>query len=106
MRTNFDNPVRKTLRLEVTITRYGEGLFGRYTVIEEGRIGLAGCEASWLSEGAGLARSNAIPPVALEMGFAYGSTHPTRSISIISGLQIYLRWFDNCQHSRQLESFL
>ncbi len=38
MRTDFENPVRKTLRLEAAIERYGEGLFGRYTVIEEGRV--------------------------------------------------------------------
>jgi predicted nuclease of predicted toxin-antitoxin system len=38
MRTDFDNPMRKTLRLEATITRYGEELFGRYTVVEEGRV--------------------------------------------------------------------
>ena len=38
MRVEFENPVRKTLRLEAAIARYGEELFGRYTVIEEGRL--------------------------------------------------------------------
>ncbi|MES2196724.1 MAG: DUF5615 family PIN-like protein [Pseudomonadota bacterium] len=38
MRTDFDNPMRKALRLQATITRYGEELFGRYTVVEDGRV--------------------------------------------------------------------
>ena len=38
MRVGSENPVRKTLRLNAAIERYGEELFGRYTVIEEGRF--------------------------------------------------------------------
>lgn len=39
MRTEFENPARKTLRLEAAIELYGDRLFGRYTVVEEGRVG-------------------------------------------------------------------
>ena len=38
MRLDFENSVRKTLRLEAAIEHYGVELFGRYTVIEEGRF--------------------------------------------------------------------
>ena len=33
-----DHPALKAMRLAAAIERYGEGLFGRYTVIEEGRF--------------------------------------------------------------------
>jgi predicted nuclease of predicted toxin-antitoxin system len=38
MRVDFVNTQQKALRLQATIERYGEGLFGRYTVIEEERF--------------------------------------------------------------------
>lgn len=38
MRVGPENPALKAMRLEAAITRYGGGLFGRYTVIEEGRF--------------------------------------------------------------------
>ncbi|MEH2570020.1 DUF5615 family PIN-like protein [Bradyrhizobium sp. AZCC 2289] len=38
MRIGSENPVLKSTRLAAAIERYGEGLFGRYTVIEEGRF--------------------------------------------------------------------
>jgi predicted nuclease of predicted toxin-antitoxin system len=38
MRTDFENSLRKTLRLTAAFSRYGEELFGRYTVVEEGRV--------------------------------------------------------------------
>jgi predicted nuclease of predicted toxin-antitoxin system len=38
MRTGTENPALKAMRLAAAIERYGEGLFGRYTVIEEGRF--------------------------------------------------------------------
>ncbi len=38
MRIGSESPLRKTLRLNAAVERYGEGLFGRYTVIEEGRF--------------------------------------------------------------------
>jgi predicted nuclease of predicted toxin-antitoxin system len=38
MRVVTETPVLRTTRLASAIERYGEGLFGRYTVIEEGRF--------------------------------------------------------------------
>jgi predicted nuclease of predicted toxin-antitoxin system len=38
MRIDSDNSVLKAERLTAVIERYGEGLFGRYMVIEEGRF--------------------------------------------------------------------
>jgi len=38
MRTDFEKSRAEMLQLEAAIARYGEGLFGHYTVIEEGRI--------------------------------------------------------------------
>ena len=38
MRIALDNPMQKAFRLEAAIARYGEGLFGRYTVIDAGRL--------------------------------------------------------------------
>ena len=38
MRIYSDNVELKTIRLAATINRYGEELFGRYLVIEEGRF--------------------------------------------------------------------
>lgn len=38
MRINTDNSRLKAKRLAAAIDRYGEGLFGRYMVIEEGRF--------------------------------------------------------------------
>ncbi len=38
MRTDFNNSEQKKLRLEAVVARYGAGLFGRYTVVEEGRV--------------------------------------------------------------------
>ena len=38
MRVGPENPALKAMRLEAAIERHGEGLFGRYTVIEEGRF--------------------------------------------------------------------
>src|SRR6202163_431225 len=38
MRIGSETPILKTMRLAAAIERYGEGLFGRYTVIEEGRF--------------------------------------------------------------------
>jgi predicted nuclease of predicted toxin-antitoxin system len=38
MRIDSDNSVLKAERLTAAIERYGEGLFGRYMVIEEGRF--------------------------------------------------------------------
>ena len=38
MRINSEKPALKAARLAAAIERYGEGLFGRYTVIEEGRF--------------------------------------------------------------------
>jgi predicted nuclease of predicted toxin-antitoxin system len=38
MRIGPENPGLKATRLAVAIERYGEGLFGGYTVIEEGRF--------------------------------------------------------------------
>jgi len=38
MRTDLVNPARKTRRLADAIERYGEELFGRYMVIEDGRF--------------------------------------------------------------------
>jgi predicted nuclease of predicted toxin-antitoxin system len=38
MRIGLENPALKSMRLAAAIERYGEGLFGRYTVIEEGRF--------------------------------------------------------------------
>jgi predicted nuclease of predicted toxin-antitoxin system len=37
MRVGLENLELKATRLAAVIERYGEGLFGRYTVIEEGR---------------------------------------------------------------------
>jgi predicted nuclease of predicted toxin-antitoxin system len=37
MRIGTETPAMKTTRLAAAIERYGEGFFGRYTVIEEGR---------------------------------------------------------------------
>jgi predicted nuclease of predicted toxin-antitoxin system len=38
MRIGLENPALKTMRLEAAIKRYGEGLFGRYTMINDGRF--------------------------------------------------------------------
>ena len=38
IRIDPGNPVLKTTRLAAAIERYGEGLFGRYMVIERGRF--------------------------------------------------------------------
>jgi predicted nuclease of predicted toxin-antitoxin system len=38
MRIDLENPELKTRRLAAAIERYGEGLFGRYIVIENGRF--------------------------------------------------------------------
>jgi predicted nuclease of predicted toxin-antitoxin system len=38
MRIGSENPAQKTIRLAAAIERYGEGLFGHYVVIEEGRF--------------------------------------------------------------------
>jgi predicted nuclease of predicted toxin-antitoxin system len=38
MRVGPENPALKASRLAAAIERYREGLFGRYTVIEEGRF--------------------------------------------------------------------
>jgi predicted nuclease of predicted toxin-antitoxin system len=38
MRIGSESPMLKTVRLAAAIERYGEGLLGRYTVIEEGRF--------------------------------------------------------------------
>jgi predicted nuclease of predicted toxin-antitoxin system len=38
MRIGPENPALKATRLAAAIERYGDGLFGRYTVIEEGRF--------------------------------------------------------------------
>ncbi len=38
MRFGPENPALKATRLAAAIERYGEGLFGRYMVIEEGRF--------------------------------------------------------------------
>jgi len=38
VRINPENPVLKAMRLTAAIERYGERLFGRYMVIEEGRF--------------------------------------------------------------------
>jgi hypothetical protein len=38
MRINPENPALKAVRLAAAIERYGDGLFGRYTVIEGGRF--------------------------------------------------------------------
>jgi predicted nuclease of predicted toxin-antitoxin system len=38
MRIDSANPTLKTTRLAAAIERYGDGLFGRYTVLEEGRF--------------------------------------------------------------------
>ena len=38
MRADFANAKQRILRLQAAIERYDEGLFGRYTVIEEGRF--------------------------------------------------------------------
>lgn len=38
MRIDIDNPGLKSTRLAAAIDRYGEELFGRYMVIEEGRF--------------------------------------------------------------------
>jgi predicted nuclease of predicted toxin-antitoxin system len=38
IRIGPENPALKTIRLAAAIERYGEGLFGRYMVIEEGRF--------------------------------------------------------------------
>jgi hypothetical protein len=38
MRLDADNFRLKATRLAAAIDRYGEGLFGRYMVIEEGRF--------------------------------------------------------------------
>jgi predicted nuclease of predicted toxin-antitoxin system len=38
MRIGAENPALKAMRLAAAIERYGEGLFGRYIVIEEGRF--------------------------------------------------------------------
>lgn len=38
MRIGMETPALKTTRLALAIDRYGEGLFGRYTVVEEGRF--------------------------------------------------------------------
>jgi hypothetical protein len=38
LRIFSERPARKWQRLEVAIDRYGESLFGRYTVVEDARI--------------------------------------------------------------------
>jgi predicted nuclease of predicted toxin-antitoxin system len=38
MRIAPETPILKATRLTAAIERYGEGLFGRYTVIDEGRF--------------------------------------------------------------------
>jgi predicted nuclease of predicted toxin-antitoxin system len=38
MRIVSESPALKAMRLAAAIERYGEGLFGRYVVIEEGRF--------------------------------------------------------------------
>jgi hypothetical protein len=38
MRIVSENPALKAMRLAAAIERYGEGIFGRYVVIEEGRF--------------------------------------------------------------------
>jgi hypothetical protein len=38
IRIDPETPILKATRLTAAIERYGEGLFGRYTVIEEGRF--------------------------------------------------------------------
>ena len=38
MRIAPENPALKAMRLAAAIERYGEGLFGRYVVVEEGRF--------------------------------------------------------------------
>lgn len=38
MRIDFGDVELKTARLAAAIERYGEGLFGRYTVVEESRL--------------------------------------------------------------------
>jgi hypothetical protein len=38
MRIGPDHPTLKAMRLATAIERYGEGLFGRYMVIEAGRF--------------------------------------------------------------------
>jgi predicted nuclease of predicted toxin-antitoxin system len=38
MRVGPENPSLKVIRLSAAITRFGEALFGRYMVIEEGRF--------------------------------------------------------------------
>lgn len=38
MRVGSESPARKSLRLNAAIERYGEDLFGRYTVVEQGRF--------------------------------------------------------------------
>ena len=38
MRIGFDNVELKNTRSVAAIERYGEGLFGRYTVAEDGRL--------------------------------------------------------------------
>lgn len=38
MRVGPENPALKATRLAALIERYGDGLFGRYTVIEEARF--------------------------------------------------------------------
>ena len=38
IRIGSETPVLKTTRLATAVERYGEGLLGRYTVIEEGRF--------------------------------------------------------------------
>jgi len=38
MRIDFEDVELKTARLAAAIGQYGEGLFGRYTVVEDGRL--------------------------------------------------------------------
>jgi hypothetical protein len=38
MRVGSENRALKVMRLGAAIERYGQGLFGRYTVIEDGRF--------------------------------------------------------------------
>ena len=38
IRIGSETPIMKTARLAAAVERYGEGLWGRYTVIEEGRF--------------------------------------------------------------------
>jgi hypothetical protein len=38
MRVGPENRAPKAMRLAAAIERYGQGLFGRYTVIEDGRF--------------------------------------------------------------------